>query len=68
VSALTPCRRIPSDLKKSNGFCHSASIPTYVGFLGYHNWSQISGVPDGQMALYGIAALFACAVASIDVK
>src|SRR5271157_5758005 len=43
--------------EKSNGFCHPASIPTYLSFLGCHNWSQISGVPDGQMALYGIAAV-----------
>src|SRR5438105_15339742 len=42
-------------LEKSSGFCHPASIPTRPSFLGCHNWRQISGVLDGQMALYGIA-------------
>jgi hypothetical protein len=44
-------------LAKSSGFCHPASIPTRPSFLGCHNWRQISGVLDGQMALYGIAIL-----------
>jgi len=42
-------------LEKSGGFCPTASIPTRPSFLGCHNWRQISGVLDGQMALYGIA-------------
>ncbi|MGA8621225.1 MAG: hypothetical protein WB660_22210, partial [Candidatus Sulfotelmatobacter sp.] len=33
---------------------HPASIPTRSSFLACHNRSQISGVLDGKMALYGI--------------
>jgi hypothetical protein len=42
-------------LQKSTGFCHPASIPTRSSFLACHNRSQISGVLDRQMTLYGIA-------------
>jgi hypothetical protein len=49
-------------IEKSSGFCHPASIPTRPRFLGCHNWSQISGVLDGQMALYGIADISAWAI------
>jgi hypothetical protein len=61
-SGCLPCRRIPSDseinraLQFASHFCHPASIQTRLSLLGRHNWSQISGVPDEQMALYGIAA------------
>src|SRR5437660_1079438 len=41
-------------LEKSSGFLPSRSIPTRPSFLSCHNWRQISGVLDGQMALYGI--------------
>ncbi|HUD66837.1 MAG TPA: hypothetical protein VMQ17_19800, partial [Candidatus Sulfotelmatobacter sp.] len=34
---------------------HPASIPTRSSSLACHNRSQISGVLDGNMALYGIA-------------
>jgi hypothetical protein len=44
-------------LEKSTGFCHPASIPTRSRFLACHNRSQISGVLDRQMTLYGIADL-----------
>ena len=36
---------------------HPASIPTRSSFLAFHNRSQISGVLDGKMALYGIAGI-----------
>src|SRR5437879_6373671 len=52
-------------LEKSSGFCHPASIPTRPSLLGYHNWRQISGVLDGQMALYGIADL---QLAGLDIE
>jgi hypothetical protein len=57
LAAVRPDALSPYSFRneKSNGFCHPASIPTYLSFLGCHNWSQIRGVPDGQMALYGIA-------------
>jgi hypothetical protein len=44
-------------LEKSTGFCHPASIPTLSSFLACHNRSQISGVLDRQMTLYGIAVI-----------
>jgi hypothetical protein len=43
-------------LQFASDFCHPESIPTRPSFLACHNWRQISGVLDGQMALYGIAA------------
>jgi len=51
--AMTPYSFPPRKIKR---FRHPASIPTRPSFLACHNRSQISGVLDGQMALYGIAA------------
>ncbi len=57
AAVFLPTQEINRARQFPNHFCPPASIPTCPSFPGCHNWSQISGVPDGQMTLCGIAGL-----------
>jgi hypothetical protein len=51
-----PTGKINSNTRFSMLSAIPRAITTAGRFPGRHNWRQISRLPDGQMALYGIAA------------
>jgi len=52
-----PTGKINSTTRLLHAFCHPKDITTAGRFPGRHNWRQITRLPNGQMALYGIAVV-----------